>query len=153
MTTFRSAAAAFFFSAVAIFSVAPKLVAPAFAADPIGTWYTADKDSEVRIINCGGSLCGNLVWLKEPNDPATSRPKTDKNNADASKQSRPLLGVQIVLGMKPSGTPDQWSGNVYNASDGKTYTGSFTMTGPNTAELKGCVMSIICKTQAWTRAN
>ena len=153
MTTFRSAAAAFFFSAVAIISVAPKLVAPAFAADPIGTWYTADKDSEVRITNCGGSLCGNLVWLKEPNDPATSRPKTDKNNADASKQSRPLLGVQIVLGMKPSGTPDQWSGNVYNASDGKTYTGSFTMTGPNTAELKGCVMSIICKTQAWTRAN
>ena len=47
--------------------------------------------------------------------------------------------------MKPSGTPDQWSGKVYNASDGKTYSGSFTMTGPNTAELKGCVMSIICK--------
>jgi uncharacterized protein (DUF2147 family) len=93
------------------------------------------------------------VWLKEPTDPATGRPKTDKNNADASKQSRPLLGVQIVLGMKPSGTPNQWSGNVYNASDGKTYSGSFTLTGPNTAELKGCVMSIICKSQTWTRAN
>jgi uncharacterized protein (DUF2147 family) len=153
MTTFRSAAAAFCFSAFAIIAVAPKFVAPALAADPLGTWYTADKDSQVRITNCGGSLCGNLVWLKEPNDPATGRPKTDKNNADASKQSRPLLGVQIVLGMKPSGTPDQWSGNVYNASDGKTYTGAFTLTGPNTAELKGCVMSIICKTQAWTRAN
>ena len=126
---------------------------PALAADPLGTWYTADKDSQVRITNCGGALCGALVWLKEPNDPATGRPKTDKNNADASKQNRPLLGVQIVLGMKPSGTPDQWSGNVYNASDGKTYSGSFTMTGPNTAELKGCVMSIICKTQTWTRAN
>ena len=60
--------------------------------------------------------------------------------------------MQIVLGMKPSGA-DQWSGNVYNASDGKTYTGSFTLTGPNTAELKGCVMSVICKTQTWTRAN
>ena len=59
----------------------------------------------MRITNCGGALCGALVWLKEPNDPATGQPKTDKNNADASKQSRPLLGVQIVLGMKPSGTP------------------------------------------------
>jgi uncharacterized protein (DUF2147 family) len=107
----------------------------------------------VRITNCGGALCGALVWLKEPNDPSTGRPKTDKNNADAGKQDRPLLGVPIVLAMKPSGTPDQWSGNVYNASDGKTYTGSFTLTGPNTAELKGCVMSIICKTQTWTRAN
>ena len=106
----------------------------------------------MRIVNCGGALCGNLIWLKEPNDPATRRPKTDKNNADASKQSRPLLGAPIVLGMKPSG-PGQWSGDVYNASDGKTYNGSFTLTGPNTADLKGCVLSILCKTQTWTRAN
>jgi uncharacterized protein (DUF2147 family) len=127
-------------------------VAPAHSADAIGTWYTGDKDSQVRIVNCGGALCGNLVWLKEPNDPATGRPKTDKNNADASKQSRPLLGVPIVLAMKPSGT-GQWSGEVYNASDGKTYTGSFTLTGPNTADLKGCVLGFLCKSQIWTRAN
>jgi uncharacterized protein (DUF2147 family) len=121
-------------------------VAPAQAADPLGTWYTGDKQSQVRIVNCGGALCGNLVWLKEPNDPATNRPKTDKHNADASKQSRPLLGVPIVLGMK-------WSGEVYNAEDGKTYSGSFTLTGPNTADLKGCVLSVLCKSQTWTRAN
>jgi uncharacterized protein (DUF2147 family) len=127
-------------------------VVPAHSADAIGTWYTGDKDSQVRIVNCGGALCGNLVWLKEPNDPATGRPKTDKNNADASKQSRPLLGVPIVLAMKPSGS-GQWSGEVYNASDGKTYTGSFTLTGPNTADLKGCVLGFLCKSQTWTRAN
>jgi uncharacterized protein (DUF2147 family) len=129
------------------------LAAPAFAADPIGTWYTGDKDSQVRIANCGGALCGSLVWLKEPTDPATGRPKTDKNNADASKQSRPLIGVPIVLGMKPSGTPNQWSGSVYNAGDGKTYSGSFTLTDANTAELKGCVLSFLCKSQTWTRAK
>jgi len=148
----RTAATAFWLLAAGALGAA-HLVAPAFAADPMGTWFTADKDSQVRITNCGGALCGNLSWLKEPNDPATGQPKKDKNNADAGKQGRPLLGVPIVLGMKPSGTPDQWSGNVYNASDGKTYTGSFTLTGPGTAELKGCVMSIICKTQTWTRAN
>ena len=98
-------------------------------------------------------MCGSLVWLKEPNDPATGQPKKDKNNADASKQARPLLGVPIVLSMRPSGAPDQWSGSVYNASDGKTYTGSFTMTGPNTADLKGCVLSVFCKSQTWTRAK
>lgn len=124
----------------------------AAAADALGTWYTGDKDSQVRIVNCGGALCGNLVWLKEPKDPATGRPKTDKHNADASKQGRPLLGVPIVLGMRPSG-PGQWSGEVYNASDGKTYSGSFTLTGPNSADLKGCVMSVFCKSQTWTRVN
>src|SRR5580698_5991165 len=140
MKTFRLASA-LWLSAIVLSTIALTPSGPARAADPLGTWYTADKDSQVRITNCGGALCGSLVWLKEPNNP------------DAGKQSRPLLGVQIVLAMKPSGTPDQWSGNVYNASDGKTYTGSFTMTGPNTAELKGCVMSVICKTQTWTRAN
>jgi uncharacterized protein (DUF2147 family) len=151
MKLYRMAAAAFWLSALALMP-GSNVIAPASAADPLGNWFTADKDSQVRIVNCGGALCGALVWLKEPNDPATGRPQTDKNNADSGKQNRPLLGTQIVLGMKPSGT-DQWSGSVYNASDGKIYSGSFTMTGPNTAELKGCVMSVICKSQTWTRAK
>ncbi len=151
MKIYRMAAFALGLSAAALLP-GLNLIAPARAADAMGKWYTADNDSQVRIVNCGGALCGTLVWLKEPNDPVTGQPKTDKNNADASKQSRPLLGVQIVLGMTSSG-PNQWSGNVYNASDGKTYSGSFTMTGDDTADLKGCVMSIICKTQSWTRAH
>jgi uncharacterized protein (DUF2147 family) len=137
----------------AVFVVAAHLATPAFAADALGIWYTGDKESQVKIVNCGGALCGTLVWLKQPNDPATGRPKTDKNNTDASKQGRPLLAVPIMLGMKPSGVPNQWSGDVYNATDGKTYSGSFTLTSPNTADLKGCVLSIICKSQTWTRAN
>lgn len=125
----------------------------AYAADPLGTWYTEGNDSQVRIRNCGGALCGALVWLKVPNDPATGRPKTDKENSDAAKRNRPLLGVEIVLSMKPDGTPDQWKGQVYNAKDGNTYTGYFTLTGANSAELKGCAMGFICKSQTWTRAK
>jgi len=128
------------------------LVAPAHAAEALGIWLTAAQD-KVRIVNCGDALCGALVALKEPNDPATGKPKTDKNNPDASKQGRPLVGVEIVLAMKPNGTPNQWTGNVYNPEDGKTYTGSFTMTGNSTAELKGCVAAIFCKAQTWTRSN
>ena len=104
MRTFCMAAAALCLSTIALSIVGPRMILPALAADALGTWYTANNESQVRITNCGGALCGTLVWLKEPIDPATGRPKTDKNNADASKQSRPLLGVQIVLGMKPSGT-------------------------------------------------
>jgi len=150
LTSFRTTAVALGFSAATLVTINP--AGTASAADAIGTWYTGDKEGQVRIVNCGGALCGTLIWLKEPNDPATGRPKTDKNNADASKQSRPLLGVPIVLGMKPSG-PGQWTGDVYNASDGKTYSGSFTLTGPNSADLKGCMLSVFCKSQTWTRVN
>ena len=106
----------------------------------------------MRITNCGGALCGALVWLKEPNDPATGRPKTDKNNAEpASRTGRSLACHRARHEAERHARPVERQR--YNASDGKTYTGSFTLTGPNTAELKGCVMSIICKTQTWTRAN
>jgi uncharacterized protein (DUF2147 family) len=115
---------------------------------------TEDKKGKIHIVNCGGALCGNLIWIQEPLDPETNKPKLDKHNVDASKQGRPLLGIPIVLNMKPSGTPEKWDGQVYNAEDGNTYSGSFTMTGANTAQLKGCVLGgLICKAQTWTRAN
>jgi uncharacterized protein (DUF2147 family) len=127
--------------------------APALAANPVGTWLTGDKKGKVKIVNCGDAICGTLIWLQEPNDPETHQPKTDKHNADASKQGRPLLGIPIVLSMKPSGG-EVWEGQVYNAEDGGTYSGSFTMTSANSAALKGCVMGgLICKSQTWTRSN
>ena len=129
------------------------LAGPAIAADPAGVWLTQTGGSRIRIADCGGALCGTIVWLKEPNDPETGKPKTDKNNSDASKRSRPLIGVQIVLGMKPAGA-DKWSGQVYNAEDGKTYSGNLTYSGGNALELKGCALGgLVCKAQAWTKVN
>jgi uncharacterized protein (DUF2147 family) len=128
------------------------LASPASAADPAGTWLTEGGKSRVRIAKCGEAICGNIVWLREPND-ETGKPKVDKNNADATKRTRPLIGVPIVLSMKPSGA-DKWTGQVYNAEDGKTYSGSVTLTGATTLKLEGCVMGgMICKGQNWTRVN
>ncbi|SRR6266478_7313155 len=35
---------------------------------PIGRWATADATSHIQIRDCGGKLCGTIVWLKEPLD-------------------------------------------------------------------------------------
>src|ERR1043165_1547797 len=75
----------------------------ALAADPAGVWLTQTGTSRIRVAACGGALWGTVVWLQEPNDPETKKPKTDKNNSDAAKRSRPMIGVQIVLSMKPAG--------------------------------------------------
>lgn len=128
-------------------------LAPAFAADLKGNWLTEEGKATVRIADCGAALCGTIVALKEPNDPATGQPKTDKNNTDTGKRNRPMIGVQIVLGMTPAGA-DQWKGQVYNAEDGKTYTGSLTLQNANTLKLQGCILGgIICKSSTWTRKN
>jgi len=125
----------------------------ALAADPAGLWLTQGGNSRIRVADCGGALCGTIIWLKEPNDPDTGKPKTDKHNSDASKRSRPLIGVQIVLGMKPAGA-DKWSGQVYNAEDGKTYSGNLTFSGGGSLQLQGCALGgLVCKGQTWTKIN
>jgi uncharacterized protein (DUF2147 family) len=125
----------------------------ASAADPRGSWLTEGGKSKIRIADCGGALCGIVEWLREPNDPETGQPRTDKRNADASKRTRPVIGVAIILSMKPDGA-DRWSGQVYNAEDGKTYSGNITMQNADALRLEGCALAgLLCKGQTWTRAN
>lgn len=135
---------------VAVAALALSLLAgPAHAADPNGLWLTEDGGAKVKIAKCGANICGSVAWLKEPTD-SNGKPKTDQNNVDASKRNRPIIGVPIVLSMKPDGA-DKWSGQLYNAEDGKTYGGSVTLAG-NTMKVQGCV-SVFCKTKTWTRTN
>ncbi len=124
----------------------------AFAADPQGTWLSGDGGTKVHISNCGGKLCGKVVWLKEPIDSKTGKPKTDALNPDPAKQSRPMIGLQVVQGLTPNGT-DRWSGQIYNADDGKTYAANMQLTGESTAKVEGCVLGILCKGQTWKRAS
>jgi uncharacterized protein (DUF2147 family) len=80
-------------------------------------------------------------------------PQAEDRQAERRRtKAQAVIGTEIVLGLKPSGTPDQWKGEVYNPKDGNTYTGYFTMTGADTAVLKGCALGFICKSQTWTRA-
>lgn len=124
---------------------------PALAADPAGTWLSADGGTKVRIVNCGDALCGTVVWLKQPIDKATGKPKTDKDNPDAAKRNRPMLGLQVIQNMRPNGA-DTWSGQIYNADDGKTYRSNLMLQGPKKARVEGCVL-IFCIGENWTRTD
>ena len=139
--------------ALAALAFATITLRPAIAADPNGTWLTEAGTSRIRIADCGGALCGNIVWMKEPIDPETQKPRADKMNPDTARRTRPLMGTTIVFGMRPSGA-DKWSGQVYNAEDGKTYSGSITMVSAGALKLEGCALAgLICKAQTWTRVN
>src|SRR5215813_8248974 len=134
--------------ALAVFSLSD-----AAFADPIGTWLTEGGKSRVKITDCGGALCGSIIWLKEPNDPETGKPKTDKNNVDASKRTRPIIGVPIVLSMKPNGA-NKWSGQVYSPEEGKVFSGNLTQQSPDSVRLEGCALGgLVCKGQNWTRVS
>jgi uncharacterized protein (DUF2147 family) len=129
------------------------LAGGASAAEPTGTWRTERELAQVRIAKCGDALCGVIVALKDPIDPATGRPLTDTENEDATQRNRPLIGVQVVIGMKPAGAA-KWVGRLYNAEDGKSYEGNLVLTGANSLKVEGCIMGgLLCQAQIWTRAN
>jgi uncharacterized protein (DUF2147 family) len=127
----------------------------AHAADPVGSWITEDNEAKVRIAPCGGALlCGRIAGLREARDPATGRPKTDAHNRDTKLRGRPLIGVQIVVGMAPTGQPGRWAGRVYNPEDGGFYPATLTMLSQRALRLEGCMVTdALCRGQTWTRAR
>lgn len=39
------------------------------AQDPAGVWLRENGRSKVRIVTCGGALCGSIAWLKDASGP------------------------------------------------------------------------------------
>src|ERR1700732_3868716 len=110
--------------------------APALAVDPTGDWRVADGVANIRVAECNGSMWGAVSWEKTPGG-------RDKNNPDASKQSRPSLGMPILIDMKKKAGVDQWEGQVYNAKDGQFYSSTITPNGTDQLEIKGCVLGFL----------
>lgn len=118
----------------------------------VGTWLNGTKKGHVQIYKQGNKYFGRLIYLTEPNDPATGKPKTDGKNPDAKLRSRPLLNLNIMQGFEFDGD-DQWEdGKIYNPEDGKTYSCYMKLNNPNSLYVRGYVgIKAIGKTQTWTR--
>jgi uncharacterized protein (DUF2147 family) len=120
------------------------LMSPAFAAEPTGEWEVENGYARVRIENCGDALWGAISWEKQPGG-------VDDKNGDPKLRGRPVLGMPILLNLKPA--RDRWEGEVYNSQDGNTYSASIRLMDPDTLRLEGCVLSIFCGSQNWTRVQ
>lgn len=121
------------------------------AGGPEGIWLTEAGDARVRVSKCGGGICGVVVWLREPIDPATGKPQIDDKNPNPALAKRPIIGLRLFSGMRAAGA-NKWSGQIYNADDGKTYSSTISVTGPGTLKVEGCV-GAFCGGENWTRAS
>ena len=84
---------------------------------------------------CTG-LCGTIVWLKAPIDPATGGPQVDDKNANRSLAKRPIIGINILTGMRFV-TNNKWSGTIYNADVGKSYSSDLIVAGREKSKYAG----------------
>ena len=118
----------------------------ALAADPTGDWKVADGVANIRVAQCSGSMWGVVAWEKTPGG-------KDKNNPDVAKQSRPTLGMPILIDMKKKPGVDAWEGEVYNAKDGQLYSSTIKPVGTDQLEIQGCVLGFLCGGETWTRVG
>ncbi len=116
---------------------------------PVGVWLTEKGDARIQVSQCGSGLCGKVVWLREAIDPATGRPQTDSKNHNPALASRPMIGVQLFIGMQPA-APGRWAGRIYNADDGGVYESKIAWMGPKTLRVEGC-LGAICGGENWTK--
>src|SRR5579863_1841245 len=136
----------------ALLAAPPTKAQNAAAGSPDGIWLTQAGDAKVRVSKCGSGICGVVVWLKEPIDPLTGKPQVDDKNPNPSLAKRPIIGLSLFSGMRAVG-PSQWSGQIYNADDGKTYASKISVTGPATLKVEGCVGAALCGGEDWSRSS
>jgi len=135
-----------------LFLLATGLQAQVKADDITGTWLShGDKPAKFLIYRTNGKFYGKIVFLQEPTE--NGKPKLDKNNPDKNKQSRPLLGLELLSGFVFD--IDKWnSGTIYDPENGKTYSCTLSLKDKNTLKLRGYIgISLLGRTEIWTRTE
>ena len=118
----------------------------------VGVWKTGEGNAMVRIYKNGDKYQGKIVWLKEPNDPETGKPKQDKNHPDEANKTRALLGMINIWGFTYKENNLWDDGNIYDPKNGNTYSCTMKLQNANSLEVRGYIgVSIIGRTDTWTK--
>ena len=118
-------------------------------------WYNQEKTSKVRVfLATDGKYYGKIVWLDEPTE-KNGKPKTDIENPDVEKRSKPLMDLQILAGLEKKSETEYINGTIYDPKNGKTYGCKMTIKDDGTVDLRGHIigMPLLGRTSKWTEAN
>ncbi len=118
-------------------------------------WYNQEKTSKVRVfLATDGKYYGKIVWLEEPTD-KNGKPKTDIENPNAERRSKPLMDLQILAGLEKKSETEYVNGTIYDPKNGKTYGCKMTIKDDGTVDLRGHIigMPLLGRTSKWTQAE
>lgn len=120
----------------------------------LGNWKTGEGTAVVQIYIQGSNYYGKIVWLKEPNNPSTGKPRVDAKNSDPTKRNTPLLGLLNLRNFSFHKNNLWKDGKIYDPKSGDDYSCKITMKDPNTIEVRGYIgISILGRTDVWKRQS
>lgn len=124
------------FVATASISIATAVfahAAPAQTAAPYGVWLRMESGTAFDFYNCADKLCAKVIAVSKPQD---------------SK----AIGT-VILRNAVKNEDGDWAGDLYNTEDGKIYSGTIAVKKQNELTLTGCLISFLCKSETWKRAQ
>ena len=120
---------------------------------PVGLWQTIDdKDgtvkSEIRIVETAGVISGKVEKILDP------KAKPDEKCVECrdERKDQPILGMEILRGLKKSDGQDLWEGgNILDPKNGKVYRAAVTpIEGGKKLQMRGYIGPFY-RTQIWNR--
>lgn len=118
----------------------------------LGLWSNPSGNDHILIYKKGNKYFGKLDWIKVPND-ENGKPKTDKKNPNDALKSRPMLGLELLKDFVFDGDDMYVDGNIYDPQNGKTYSCKMTLDGTK-LKIRGYIgISLIGRTEVWTRVK
>ena len=119
-------------------------------------WFTEDDDATVEIYREDDAYFGRIVALKTPlyTDNTTTgmagQPKVDLNNPDLDKQSRPIVGLNLLRGFIYIGDNKWRKGKIYDPGNGKDYDCNIKLKDDGSLSLRCYIgFSLFGRTTIW----
>lgn len=115
------------------------------ANDIVGYYIVPSKEGAIRIYEEQGKYYGKIILNKDPN-------KLDANNPDKTKQTRKLLGLNILNSFTFDGDDLWMDGTIYDPKNGKTYSCKITRNANGDLNIRGFIgVSILGRTEIFTK--
>ena len=139
-----------------ILSIFPA-VAEAPGADAIvGNWIDRTKEGVFEIYREGDRYFGRIARLKSEvypeGDPEAGKRKHDRENPDPALRDREMIGL-VFLRDFAFENGKYTGGTIYNPENGKTYKCKMTVNGAK-LNVRGYIgISLLGKTEVWTRVQ
>ena len=132
--------------ALALAMIAP-LTAIAQPSPPVpqtqahGIWFNPHNNVKVETGDCGGKLCGWVIW---------ATPEAEQDARDGGVQK--LVGTELLQDYRQT-AGNRWQGRVFVPDMGRTFYSTITREEPVTLRISGCILGgLICKSQLWHKA-
>ena len=129
---------------LAIACFACELAAAPDANTIVGVWQLPDGKRKVEIYACGAGFCGRIA--------ADDSGQLDARNPNPKKRSAPIMGLEVLWGLRYDGEGKWSGGQYYDTTDGKTYNCFIELASPSRINVQTYVgIAALGRSHTWQR--